>query len=36
MSYANSVDPDQSSNMRGLDSDKISQVCCLFSGNEYR
>ena len=26
-SYANSVDPDQSSNMRGLDSDKISQVC---------
>ena len=22
--------------MRGLDCDKISQVCCLFSGNEYR
>ena len=22
--------------MRGLVSDKISQVCCLFSGNEYR
>ena len=35
ISYANSKDPDQSVQMCGLDSEKISEVCCLLLALYY-